>query len=137
MQHIDGFISAKILLQHRRHPGRQLRAVAQRGGVPGDAAGRHGPATHGAVCRIGRRLATRTCTPLSRCIPRHDGARMSRVAQRGSWPTSPVPAITDRWGVTCADLGASIVAPNGTLVSVFAETPSRAAAAGRATGVRR
>ena len=32
------------------------------------------------------------------------------------------PGITDRWGVTCADLGASILAPNGTLVSVFGDT---------------
>jgi hypothetical protein len=35
------------------------------------------------------------------------------------------PGITDRWGVTCADLGASVLAPNGKLVSVF----------GRAIGV--
>jgi hypothetical protein len=32
------------------------------------------------------------------------------------------PGLTDRWGVTCADLGASIIAPNGTLVSVFGDT---------------
>jgi hypothetical protein len=32
------------------------------------------------------------------------------------------PGITDRWGVTCADLGASVIAPNGTLVSVFGDT---------------
>ena len=32
------------------------------------------------------------------------------------------PGITDRWGVTCTDLGASITAPNGTLVSVFGDT---------------
>ncbi|MGH3558263.1 MAG: DUF4185 domain-containing protein [Mycobacterium sp.] len=32
------------------------------------------------------------------------------------------PGITDRWGVTCADLGASTIAPNGTLVSVFGDT---------------
>jgi Domain of unknown function (DUF4185) len=32
------------------------------------------------------------------------------------------PGITDRWRVTCADLGASITAPNGTLVSVFGDT---------------
>jgi D-arabinan endo alpha-(1,5)-arabinofuranosidase len=32
------------------------------------------------------------------------------------------PGITDRWSVTCADLGASVVAPNGTLVSVFGDT---------------
>ena len=32
------------------------------------------------------------------------------------------PGITDRWGVTCTDLGASSVAPNGTLVSVFGDT---------------
>jgi hypothetical protein len=32
------------------------------------------------------------------------------------------PGITDRWGVTCADLGASVLAPNGKLVSVFGDT---------------
>lgn len=32
------------------------------------------------------------------------------------------PGITDRWGATCTDLGASVVAPNGTLVSVFGDT---------------
>ncbi|OBG37023.1 DUF4185 domain-containing protein [Mycolicibacter heraklionensis] len=32
------------------------------------------------------------------------------------------PGITDRWGVTCADLGASVLAPDGTLVSVFGDT---------------
>ncbi|MDT0488373.1 DUF4185 domain-containing protein, partial [Streptomyces doebereineriae] len=29
--------------------------------------------------------------------------------------------ITDRWGVTATDLGASVLAPNGTLVSVFGD----------------
>jgi Domain of unknown function (DUF4185) len=32
------------------------------------------------------------------------------------------PGLTDRWGVMCADLGASVVAPNGKLVSVFGDT---------------
>ncbi|MCK5753208.1 MAG: DUF4185 domain-containing protein, partial [Mycobacterium sp.] len=32
------------------------------------------------------------------------------------------PGITDRWGVTCADLGASVLAPDGSLVSVFGDT---------------
>ncbi|SEH74608.1 protein of unknown function [Mycolicibacterium rutilum] len=32
------------------------------------------------------------------------------------------PGLTDRWGVTCTDLGASAIAPNGTLVSVFGDT---------------
>lgn len=35
------------------------------------------------------------------------------------------PGLTDRWGVTCTDLGASVVAPNGKLVSVFGDTFSR------------
>lgn len=39
------------------------------------------------------------------------------------------PGLTDRWGVTCADLGASVIAPNGKLVSVFGDTFS-----GRAVG---
>ncbi|MDV3128017.1 DUF4185 domain-containing protein [Mycobacterium sp. 21AC1] len=32
------------------------------------------------------------------------------------------PGLTDRFGVTCTDLGASVIAPNGTLVSVFGDT---------------
>ena len=32
------------------------------------------------------------------------------------------PNITERWGVTCTDLGASVLAPNGKLVSVFGDT---------------
>ncbi|MEO8814407.1 MAG: DUF4185 domain-containing protein, partial [Mycobacterium sp.] len=32
------------------------------------------------------------------------------------------PGSTDRWGVTGADLGASVLAPNGKLVSVFGDT---------------
>lgn len=32
------------------------------------------------------------------------------------------PGSTDRWGVTCADLGASVLAPDGALVSVFGDT---------------
>lgn len=32
------------------------------------------------------------------------------------------PGRTDRWGVTSTDLGASVVAPNGKLVSVFGDT---------------
>jgi Domain of unknown function (DUF4185) len=32
------------------------------------------------------------------------------------------PGRTDRWGVTCTDLGASITAPNGTLASAFGDT---------------
>ena len=32
------------------------------------------------------------------------------------------PRLTERWGVTCTDLGAAVVAPNGKLVSVFGDT---------------
>jgi hypothetical protein len=32
------------------------------------------------------------------------------------------PGLTDCWGVTSTDLGASVVAPNGKLVSVFGDT---------------
>jgi hypothetical protein len=32
------------------------------------------------------------------------------------------PGLTDRFGVTCTDLGASVTAPNGKLVSVFGDT---------------
>jgi Domain of unknown function (DUF4185) len=32
------------------------------------------------------------------------------------------PGLTDRFGATCTDLGASVIAPNGALVSVFGDT---------------
>jgi hypothetical protein len=32
------------------------------------------------------------------------------------------PGITDKWGVTCTDLGICAVAPNGKLLSVFGDT---------------
>jgi hypothetical protein len=32
------------------------------------------------------------------------------------------PRLTRRWGVRCTDLGASVIAPNGKLVSVFGDT---------------
>ena len=32
------------------------------------------------------------------------------------------PGITESWGVTCTDLGVSVAAPNGKLVSVFGDT---------------
>ncbi|MDT5333008.1 MAG: hypothetical protein QOF31_4305 [Mycobacterium sp.] len=35
------------------------------------------------------------------------------------------PRLTARWGVTCTDLGASVIAPNGKLVSVFGPNYAR------------
>ena len=32
------------------------------------------------------------------------------------------PGLTDQWGVNCTDLGASVIAPDGSLVSVFGDT---------------
>jgi Domain of unknown function (DUF4185) len=55
--------------------------------------------------------------------------RRQRTAQRATVPLLngkvidlTGPGLTDQWGVTCADLGASVVAPNGKLVSVFGDT---------------
>lgn len=47
---------------------------------------------------------------------------MSPAASPGKLADVTGPGLTDRWGVTCADLGASVPAPNGTLVSVFGDT---------------
>ena len=63
------------------------------------------------------------------------GTRM-RDRKEGKVADITVPGITDRWGVTCADLGASVIAPNGTLVSAFGDT-SPATVLEKATGVRR
>jgi hypothetical protein len=49
------------------------------------------------------------------------GTRM-RDRKEGKVADITGPGITDRWGVTCADLGASVIAPNGTLVSAFGDT---------------
>ena len=65
-----------------------------------------------------------------------DESAVGRAAGRGVRPArraavpllnGPVvdltgPGLTDRWGVTCTDLGASVLAPNGKLVSVFGDT---------------
>ncbi|MGV9796711.1 DUF4185 domain-containing protein [Mycobacterium sp. NPDC003449] len=48
----------------------------------------------------------------ARRVPRLDGKVVDLTG----------PGLTDRFGVTCADLGASVIAPNGTLVSVFGDT---------------
>ncbi|MEB3064196.1 DUF4185 domain-containing protein [[Mycobacterium] zoologicum] len=47
---------------------------------------------------------------------------MSPAAAPGKLADITGPGITDRWGVTCADLGASVTAPDGNLVSVFGDT---------------
>lgn len=47
---------------------------------------------------------------------------MVRLSHEGKLADITGPGITDRWGVTCTDLGASVLAPNGTLVSVFGDT---------------
>jgi Domain of unknown function (DUF4185)/Homeodomain-like domain len=50
-------------------------------------------------------------------------ASVPKVAQvDGKVADMTGPGITDRWGATCADLGASVPAPNGKLVSVFGDT---------------
>lgn len=65
-----------------------------------------------------------------------DDPSIGRAAGRGLEPTGRArlpllngkaldltgPGLTDRWGVTCTDLGASVIAPNGKLVSVFGDT---------------
>src|SRR5689334_16174553 len=56
--------------------------------------------------------------------------RWSRELAVPAAPDEPVgkliditgPGITEQWGVTATDLGASILAPNGKLVSVFGDT---------------
>jgi Domain of unknown function (DUF4185) len=50
-------------------------------------------------------------------------AERARLPLRGSKVVNLTgPRLTDRWGITCADLGASVIAPNGKLVSVFGDT---------------
>jgi hypothetical protein len=49
-------------------------------------------------------------------------ALVTRPHKHGKLADITGPGITDRWGVTCTDLGASIIAPNGSLVSVFGDT---------------
>ena len=122
MQHIDGFISANI---HLSTDG--TRSSTTRSGATRRRSRR--------CCRTPRpsdtwrsvpswpTATTRTCTPSSRCIPRsHDGAMATTRRTEGKLADITGPGITDRWGVTCTDLGASIVAPNGTLISVFGDT---------------
>ena len=55
-----------------------------------------------------------------RGLPRVDHLRVPLL--NGKVVDLTGPGRTDRFGVTCADLGASVIAPNGNLVSVFGDT---------------
>jgi Domain of unknown function (DUF4185) len=63
-------------------------------------------------------------------MPRFPGRRAGRTARAtdsvrmltGKVADLTGPRRTSRWGVTCTDLGASVLAPNGKLVSVFGDT---------------
>ena len=60
-------------------------------------------------------------------ISRSTLSRWWRAARPAARPDGKMadltgPGISDRWGVTATDLGASILAPNGKLVSVFGDT---------------
>lgn len=61
---------------------------------------------------LGRRAGNRVQRSGSAAVPLLDGKVVDLTG----------PGITERWGVTCTDLGASVVAPNGMLVSVFGDT---------------
>lgn len=67
------------------------------------------------------------------CVPTKSAVTRGATAIRPAAlpPTVPVegyvgditgPGLTDKWGVTCTDLGVCTVAPNGKLVSVFGDT---------------
>lgn len=86
-------------------------------------------ATRNAVVR--RLLAGETITTVSADtgIGRTTLARWLREARsapaevpNGKMADVTGPGISDRWGVTATDLGASVIAPNGKLVSVFGDT---------------
>src|SRR5262245_6413682 len=66
-----------------------------------------------------------------RAATKSTSAGRARRPASAAVPTAPVegyvgditgPGITDKWGVTCTDLGVCAVAPNGKLVSVFGDT---------------
>jgi Domain of unknown function (DUF4185) len=59
-------------------------------------------------------------------MPKFPGRRAARTGGvpmlTGKVADLTGPRLTSRWGVTCTDLGASALAPNGKLVSVFGDT---------------
>jgi hypothetical protein len=66
----------------------------------------------------------RTSTCRRTDLANHQGVTALGTSGRADGKLADItgPSITDRWGVTCADLGASVIAPNGTLVSAFGDT---------------
>jgi hypothetical protein len=60
-------------------------------------------------------------TTLSRWL-RQAGQNAAAAVSDGKMADITGPGISDHWGVTATDLGASIIAPNGKLVSVFGDT---------------
>ncbi|MFN6552369.1 DUF4185 domain-containing protein [Mycolicibacterium septicum] len=91
---------------HRMSSGESVAAIAADTGISRSTLSRWKSATNGRRSRA--RLAAAPVQP-----PAGRGAKLADVTGVG---------ITDRWGVTATDLGASVLAPNGTLVSVFGDT---------------
>lgn len=60
--------------------------------------------------RAGQRVRTRN--PATAAVPLLNGKVVDLTG----------PRLTQRWGATCTDLGASVIAPDGKLVSVFGDT---------------
>ena len=80
-------------------------------------------------------MAEKKTKRVSRSKPASEGRPKKRRARADARPVEAAvpllngkvadltgPRLTERWGVTCTDLGAAVVAPNGKLVSVFGDT---------------
>ena len=105
MQHLPGFRTANIHLEHRPHPRRELRAVGQRRGVRG-----HASQTRTPRCTCGQRpnrgqLRTCACTPSNRCTARLSVTagpgsgrrpRRSTASRRRGWPDASSTALSTR-----------------------------------------
>lgn len=73
--------------------------------------------------REGARAATKAPVQRRRATMTSAAVPVPKIAAvEGKVADMTGPGITDRWGARCADLGASVLAPNGKLASVFGDT---------------
>src|SRR5215475_2847604 len=114
MPNPDAATVRRQILQRLRS-GEKVAAIAAETGLS--------PSTLYRWKREGARAATKA--PVQRRPPRLTSAAVpvpEMAAVDGKVADMTGPGITDRWGARCTDLGPSVLAPNGKLVSVFGDT---------------
>src|ERR1700742_4309228 len=105
---------------HRLRSGDRATAIAADSGISTSTVYRWKRENTRAASKPG--AGRRSTTPRAAVVPPRPVPQPKATPTEGYLGDLTGPGITDKWGVTCTDLGVSALAPNGKLVSVFGDT---------------